>query len=154
MARSLAVPCGRLASRQEDDVCSARHTARRKERCPHADADAVIVSPYHWKIPAEEAPHRFFNTCTIEEIIEARPRDAWVEQRVLQGFPAGYTTVTRERNEVFVFYGTEDPSTCTDEAELAGRCTFGPMTAKIDADTFTVVGKKLLYNTKVLNAWD
>jgi hypothetical protein len=96
--------------------------------------------------------HRFLNTCTIEEIIKAPPGYARVEQRVLHGFPDGYTTLTRNRNELFVFYGTTGNSTCTDEAHQSGQCTFGPMTAKIDANTFTVIWKALLFNAQ--NTWD
>ena len=99
--------------------------------------------------------HRFLNTCTVEEIIKAPASDASVQQRVLQGFPDGYTTVTRDRDELFVFYGTSpDPSACTDEGELAGLCAFGPSTAKIDANTLTVIWRKLLYNAKASNAWN
>jgi hypothetical protein len=78
------------------------------------------------------------NTCTIEEI--TKTDFATVQQRVLPGLPDGYTSLTRDRNELYVLYGV-------------GPTSIGPVTAKIDANTFTVVWTKLLY-TLAPGAWN
>lgn len=101
-----------------------------------------------------ERTHRYPNTSSIETLINAPTTAAAVDQTVIPGLPDGYTVVTRDRNELFVLYGVGDTSTSTAEQVAKGEATFGPMTAKIDANTLQVIWKKLLYNATANNAWN
>ncbi len=97
--------------------------------------------------------HTFPFTCNVAELAGRRGR-APLSVRSGDDFPIPYNIVTRERDELFILYGTGSTEECTEEGAAANSCTFGAMVARVDSRTLEPVWRTLLYDTQAEGEWD
>lgn len=80
--------------------------------------------------------HRFPYSCNLQQITGGTGKYS-VRSHPLSNFPSPYSVATRNRNELFVYYGTNIPENVRQSEVEAGTATrFGPKVAKICADRF------------------